>query len=186
MDKKLERLVNTSLNPNSVGPDPRKKVSTSFQPGVFHAGRAKTYFKAQNFYGYPSREAWSAAFKERQSVKKLERRVYAKVTKTTLEIQERARQIAEKALDRLEELVESDQTSESSLIHVTALALERGYGKAAQTNINIDGSQKPNEVSSQELSKRIAEAVARVERLTGGVREEGAGEAEPSDIRKYH
>ena len=120
--------------------------------------------------------------------KRLQKRVYAKVTKTHLEIQERIRAKADALLDVLEELALSDTSSENARLAAVQQLMDRAYGKATQTNVNanLDSDAKPKDISTRELDKRIEETLERVERVTGGVQEEAESPERSIDIRKYN
>ena len=65
--------------------------------------------------------------------------------------------------------------------------LDRGYGKSATLNYNVntDTTVKPAELTENELRKRVGEAIARLEGPKGTSGEdESAGQ--PIDIRKYN
>lgn len=177
-----------------------KKLAKDIQPrhlpsgpgkhsGQFgHVWPLRRRFPKGNYYGYESREAWAAAFKDNQMTKRIIPKIRAVATKTHLEIQERARQIADKAMDRLEDILNADDAGDTAVIQAAVTVLERGYGKASQTNINanLDTNAKASDIDTPELRKRIESALKRVEGAASGVPEEGESKDGPPNIRKYH
>lgn len=175
-----------SLRPNLN----RKPNSGQFQKGKFYPCRVATQFKKGNFQGFTPEE-WERTFEERMAQKKLQKRVYAKVTKTHLEIQQYIRERAERYLAELDRIATSEETSGNEKLAAIQQLMDRGYGKATQTtvNSNLDGDAKPKELSTDELLRRVDEAIQRAEKTQGlasGVGKEAEGTEGPADLRKYH
>lgn len=162
--------------------------SGRFKHGVYHPERVATQFKRGSYNGYPSYEAYLEA-KERNKVKiKDEKRAYRRAARTHLEIQEKVREHAEEAINVLVEIMRSGESLETTKLQAIQMLLDRGYGKASQTNINanLDADAKPSQISTTDLTKRINEAIERVERVTSGIGEAEASADKPIDIRKYN
>jgi hypothetical protein len=86
------------------------------------------------------------------------------------------------------DIMSNPRSPEAARIAAAAIVLDRGYGKASQTNINanVNANGKENEIDSSTLDDRIGRALKRVEELTGGARKAAAGKKRSSDVRKYH
>lgn len=104
------------------------------------------------------------------------------------ELQEMARVNATRAMRNLIDIMSNPRSPEAARIAAAAIVLDRGYGKASQTNINanVNANGKENEIDSSTLDDRIGRALKRVEELTGGARKAAAGKKRSSDVRKYH
>jgi hypothetical protein len=110
------------------------------------------------------------------------------IVKEAKEVQDIARSHAAKALEALSRIVDSQTAPDSAVIQAAGMLLDRGYGKAAQTNINanLDANADPKAVTATDLNKRIEAALRRVEGITGGELEEEQSEERPTDIRELH
>ena len=108
--------------------------------------------------------------------------------KDAREIQELIRTYTFSGLEKIFEILANDSASDMAKIAAMHLLLDRGSGRAAQTNINanIDANGKPSEVSQKELDDRIRAAIDRVEALTGGAPKAPEGSERPSDVRKLN
>jgi recombinational DNA repair protein RecT len=177
----LEGVVVSRLGlRNYSGPN-----SGQFKKGVYYPCRKKGQFKAGNYGGYPSKEEWSRTFEERMAQKRLQKRVYAKVTKTHLEVQEMIREQAETLITTLLELA-TDGTENAKLNAIQQL-MDRGYGKATQTTVNTSlDATRLKDVSANDLGKRIEQTLERIEGATGGVPEETESTERSVDIRKLN
>lgn len=104
------------------------------------------------------------------------------------ELMERARQLADKAMQVYEDIMDSDTAADTAKIAAANAVIDRGFGKATQTNVtaqvNADG--KPSEIDDRELAARIEDAVERVRRVTTRAEQEAAGAERPADIRKFN
>lgn len=103
-------------------------------------------------------------------------------------IQEMARKHAPDAIKAMAEIIKSKVASDLAKISASNALLDRGYGKALQTNVNAtvntDGSAK--EIDGEELDRRVKEVLGRVERITKRKREKIKSEDQPADIRQLH
>jgi hypothetical protein len=110
------------------------------------------------------------------------------IVKEAREIQEMARRYAPDAIKAMGDILKSKVASDLAKISAANSMLDRGYGKATQTNINatVNTDGKPSEVDEQELSRRIAETLARVEGLTKRKREKIKSQEQPAHLRKLH
>ena len=111
-----------------------------------------------------------------------------KVVKEAREIQEMARRYAPDAIKAMGEILRSKVASDLAKISAANSMLDRGYGKAMQTNINatVNTDGKPSEIDEQELNRRISETIQRVEGITKRKREKIKSEDGPTDVRKLH
>jgi len=111
-----------------------------------------------------------------------------KIAKDAREIQELARLSGSAAIKAYSEILESKVASDLAKIAAANALLDRGYGKALQTNVNAtvntDGSTK--EVDGDELDRRVKETIERVERLTKRKREKIQSEERPANLRKLN
>jgi hypothetical protein len=104
------------------------------------------------------------------------------------DIQDLARQFSKKAMEVLVKILDNEDSSDTAKISAIGMIFDRGYGKAAMTqvNINANADSKLSELDAGSLDKRIAEAIDRVEKLTVGATEEGEGEERPINLRIYN
>lgn len=107
------------------------------------------------------------------------------VAKEMYEIQNIARTHTSEAMRRLAQIV-NNSDNESMVIAAASVIMDRAYGKASQTNINanVNADGKPSEITGKDLDKRIANALKRVEDLTGGAPKAPTSEKRPPDLRK--
>lgn len=172
----------------SGNPDPCH--ATRFKPGP-DPRRDGTLFQKGNYKGAADRETWSKEFQERmgkRDLKESNTEYVAEVVKEAKDMQDKARSLADEALDAIRRVMKSDESSDQAVLQAANSILDRAYGKAAQTNINanVNADAKPTEISGPELDKRIAEALNRVEELTRRTSEASESEDRPTDIRKYN
>lgn len=110
------------------------------------------------------------------------------IAKEAREIQQRAREHAWMGIEELASLIRDAKTP--AAVKVTAIALmhDRAYGKPSQTNINaeVGPNAKPEELTAEQLDRRIEEAVQRVEELTRNQEKAAPCEDQPADVRKLH
>jgi len=104
------------------------------------------------------------------------------------DLQDLARQFSRKAMETLVQILDNPDSSDNAKIAAIGMLWDRGFGKAAQTqvNINANADAKPSELDVTSLDRRIADAIHRVEKLTDRTSEEGTSEKRPSDLRKYN
>ncbi len=104
------------------------------------------------------------------------------------DLQDLCRQFTLKATETLIEILDNPDASDGSKLKAIEMLWDRGYGKAAQTQVNINASAdtKPSELDDKSLDKRITDALNRVEKLASGETEEGKSEDRPTDLRKYN
>jgi len=104
------------------------------------------------------------------------------------DLQDLCRQFTLKATERLVQILDNPDASDGAVLKAIEMLWDRGFGKAAitQVNINANADAKPSELDATSLDRRIADAIHRVEKLTDRTSEEGTGEKRPSDIRKYN
>lgn len=164
-----------------------KENSGWFKKGVYYPARARAGFKKGNYRGR-TRDDWSAKFEELMTQKKLTRRVYAKVTKTHLEIQEKIRENAEALLNELLRLALDGDTSEPTKLNAIQQLMDRGYGKATQTtvNANLNADTKVKDIAANDLERRIEQTLERIEGTAGGVQEKAEGTERSVDLRKLN
>jgi len=107
------------------------------------------------------------------------------VAKEAREIQELARRNAAAAMKRMAEIAQTSP-NETAAIAAAALLLDRAYGKANQTNtnVNLDANGKATDVSQKELDTRIEKALERIDSLTRGAPKAPASEKPLIDLRK--
>ena len=104
------------------------------------------------------------------------------------DLQDLCRQFTLKATETLIQILDNPDASDGSKLKAIEMLWDRGFGKAAQTqvNINANADAKPSELDSASLDKRIAEALNKVEKITNRISKEGTSEERPSDLRKYN
>ena len=123
--------------------------------------------------------------KLRMKAKRQRVRLRMTVAKEQREIQEMARKGADAVMKRMFEIATTSM-NETAAIAAGQVMLERGYGKANQTNINatIDANGKATDVSQKELDTRVAKVVERIEALTGGEAKAPKSKERPADVRE--
>lgn len=99
-----------------------------------------------------------------------------------------ARQKARKAMKVYEDVIDAETAADTAKIQAANAILDRAYGKATQTSVNtqVNADGKPTEIDDKELTRRIDEAVQRVEAVTRRTPEAPASEDRPSDLRKLN
>src|SRR5690349_19090172 len=128
-----------------VGPQPKRPAVNNFTL----AGQIKTLKVHQQMADQglipKATKAVKAAKRERVKLRET-------VAREQREIQEIARKNAQAAMERLADIVEHSH-NETAAIAAAQVILDRGYGKANQTNINatIDANGKATDVSNKEL-----------------------------------
>ena len=108
------------------------------------------------------------------------------VAREAREIQDLARMHADQAMRRMAEIINNPHSQENLVIAAAEVIFNRAYGKPNQTNtnLNVDANGKPAEVSGTELNQRIAQALKRVEDITGRAGEAAKGKKQPANLRK--
>lgn len=104
------------------------------------------------------------------------------------EIMEIARTHATAAMERLATIVNDPNSPEGVAIAASAVILDRAYGKAQQTNtnVNVDANGKTEEINGTELAKRVDDALKQVEKLANGNRKAPKSKPELIDLRVHH
>lgn len=102
------------------------------------------------------------------------------------QVQELGRQSAQAVMNMLRDVVNNPGERASDRIAAGNALLDRAYGKANQTNtnVNVDANGKATDVSRKELTTRIEETLKRVEELTGGAPKAEPSQERPADIRE--
>ena len=166
-----------------------------FQPSII-AGRWKGAVKPGEVLnpwgckGKPKRKMWRGQLAGSRDASMEKKREKIEDRKALIlearELQELARTNASAAMKRLVKIIQSDNAPEAAQIAAAQVILDRGYGKASQTNINasINTDGKTAEIDSSELDNRITKALERVEAITRGAVKAPAGKKRPVDLRK--
>lgn len=128
-------------------------------------GRKKGFWKHGVLVG--SRDA-SMLKKKKRKRAKIE--AHKKLILEAREIQDIARSHVPDALTVIAKIVSNEHAPLHARIAAATLLIERGYGKSPQTNINanVNTDGKESEIDKTELDRRTADALRRVEELTGG------------------
>jgi hypothetical protein len=123
---------------------------------------------------------------ERKQFMKKASRGRLKIARQVRELQEMAQKLAEDGLKRMDKIINNPMSPDSVAVAATQLVWDRAYGKAVQTNANMnyDANGKPEEVSDAELSERIKAALQRIETIAGRAGKAPAGKKRPADLRK--
>jgi hypothetical protein len=110
------------------------------------------------------------------------------IAKELIDIQNKYRRMADIAADEINKIITDEHAKHSDKIAAVAHVMDRAYGKSTQVNVNAntDPDSKPKELSPEQLTKRIADAIKRVEAATGRIPETPASEDTPPDIRFRH
>jgi hypothetical protein len=104
------------------------------------------------------------------------------------DLQNICREVSDKIIKTMIGILDNPDSSDNSKIAASNLLLDRGYGKAAATNVNINANAdaKPSELDGRDLDKRVADTIRQLEKLTDGTPEEGESEKRPSSLREYN
>lgn len=104
------------------------------------------------------------------------------------DIQNIARQFAPDAMQALIDILQDPEANATAKITAANVVLDRAYGKAAATNINMNTNMDaaPKDLDSRDLDIRIVETLNRIERATHGAAEEAESEERSAGIRKYN
>jgi len=104
------------------------------------------------------------------------------------DLQDLCRQFTLKATETLIKILDDPDAAPSAKLQAIGMLWDRGYGKPAQTqvNINANADAKPSELDAQSLDQRITDALNRVEKLANGKTEEGESEKRPINLRVYN
>lgn len=108
------------------------------------------------------------------------------IAREAREIQDLARTHADQAMKRMAEIINDPSSPDNIAVAAAEVIFNRAYGKPNQTNtnLNVDANGKPTEVSGSELTKRIKEALERVESITGRAGKAAEGKKQPAHLRK--
>jgi hypothetical protein len=135
------------------------------------------------------KKAEEGPFVTKNQIRKREKRkrlkLYETVAREQREIQELARKGAKAVMERLQ-LIAEQSPNETAAISAGLVILDRGYGKATQTNVNatLDANGKATDISGKELDARIQKVVERLEGITGRAPKAPKSEDKSVDLRK--
>lgn len=103
------------------------------------------------------------------------------------ELQLKARENADLAMETLIEIAGNKRAPEATRIAAASAIMDRGYGKASQTSITASvNGDKAKDISADELDKRVSATLKRVEELTNRTGKAGKSKKKPADVLKYH
>ena len=125
-------------------------------------------------------------FRHKRKARKRKRlRLKETIAKEMRDIQEFARKRAIPAMQKVDEII-ANSLNETTVLQAVQILMERGYGKASQTNINanVSGDGKATEIGAKELNDRIAKALQRVEELSRGKKQAPPRPQRSVDLRK--
>lgn len=90
-----------------------------------------------------------------------------------------------KGIERLIKIIDSETAPEAAQIAAIGMMMDRAYGKAGQTNLNLNANidGKAQEASGTELDQRIADALKQLESITGRAAEKTQGKRKPAKLR---
>ena len=186
-DKERAYLKRSPQNPLKE----RRPIPGRFKVGEDYPERVATQFPSQNYRGYPSREAWSASFKESAKRKKIQmsdekRKLLIK--KEARDIQDIARDLSEEMIELAADIARDENTSPAAKLQAIQFITERGYGKPVQStvNTNINQNLKPSELNATELDQRVAETLRRIEGAEQRAPKAPEGENRPRNLREYN
>lgn len=148
-----------------------------------HARRMSGLYKAWQTKARKARGERVVTAKTRKKIGRVKRaKLHEAVALEAREMQNISRKAAPDALRSLHDIILSSTATDVAKISAASVLLDRAYGKASQTNINanLDVDGKPANVTEKELTQRIEEALARVNKLTAGAAEPGPGTKKPA------
>jgi|SRR5882672_3434601 len=105
------------------------------------------------------------------------------------DIQDLARQYALDAMQALVNILNSPEANDTAKITAANVILDRGYGKAAATNINMNANMDApvKDLDSRDLDQRITETLNRIEKVTHQAPiPEKDDEEPPTDKSRYN
>jgi len=176
--------AHTQKVPNPAGPPAGVMLAKNMAPEA-HAKRMQGLY---NFWHLLSLKRQGIKVVTKPSAGKIKRKrlkLRETVAKEAREIQELARKNAAAAMKRMAEIAQTSP-NETAAIAAAALLLDRAYGKANQTNtnVNLDANGKATDVSQKELDTRIEKALERIDSLTRGAPKAPASEKPLIDLRQ--
>jgi hypothetical protein len=147
--------------------------------------RLKARFKSWRVRALQAQGVKVVTVKDKK-MKEQRKRVKLKYTeaKEHRDVQRVCRESAMEVTRRFLEIVQNSD-NESAVVAAGQALLDRGYGKASQTNINatVDANAKSADVSQKELDARIEAALERVEAIAGRETKAPARPQRPADVR---
>lgn len=145
---------------------------------TFRGKYRATFFKKE------LKPAWREAAMKRKRLKLQEKKA---IQLEAHELQQLARENATAAFETLIEISKNVRAPEATRIAASVVILDRGYGKASQTNITANVTDgKTSNIDSTELVKRIDNALKRAEELTNRAPKTGKSPDRPADVRLNH
>lgn len=104
------------------------------------------------------------------------------------DIQALARKFAYDAMQALADVLANPESPDSAKITAANAILDRAYGKAAATNLNVNANMdaNPRDMDLKDLDRRIADTLSRVENLTDRAAEELKNGKKIINIRDYN
>jgi hypothetical protein len=182
------RLKNYSIVPGHPPFEKGNKYAAAEKmPPASHKRRMHGLFKAWAVRARMDKGERAVTAKTVQKIKKRARvRLKETVAKEVRDIQNLARKFALAGIEEAAKIAGSPSSKDSDKLAAINLLLDRAFGKATQTSINavLDANGKPSEVTGKELDERIAEALKRVEDLTGRTPKTPKSEKRLDDIRE--
>lgn len=132
----------------------------------------------------PLKPAWRPEAMKRKRLKMKEKKIIALEAH---ELQQIARENATLAMNTLVEISGNPRAPEATRIAASSVILDRAYGKASQTSITANiGNGKTNELSADELDKRVERALKRVEDITNRTPKAQPRKKRPVNLRLYN
>lgn len=104
------------------------------------------------------------------------------------ELQEMAREAAEKVFKVIQEVAMNEEAPPAVRLQAANMVLDRAYGRAATTNFNVnaDIDTKLENLDDDSIRRRIAQNLARLEARSDNDRKTIEGEARPINLREYN
>lgn len=104
------------------------------------------------------------------------------------ELQEMARENADMLFKVIMEIASNDEAPAAVRLQAANMGLDRAFGKAATTNINVnaDIDTKLADLDDAALKRRLIQNIARIEANTADDGKTIEGEARPINIREYN
>jgi hypothetical protein len=104
------------------------------------------------------------------------------------DIQELARRFATDAMQALADVLTNPDSADSAKITAANSILDRAYGKAASTNLNVNANMdaNPKDLDPGDLDRRIADTLMRVENLADKAHEEAKNSKRIINLRDYN
>lgn len=193
LDKIIPKFRARNMTPRGYYPNPvrsQKRLNALWRNGVKAGENINPYGRAGNTFRGRYRLGNLDHISDRPHAMKRKRIQLKEKRKIALEmheLQQLARESASDAMMALIRIVKDPKSPHPSRIAAASVILDRGYGKSTQVAISANVTDgKADQITGDELDRRISKALKRVEDITRRAPQERKSPQRPADLRKYH